>query len=66
MPRPRRDKAASAAQELAAVKGADRAARDGTKAATKKSRGIGGKGAHPVRAAKSAARKASGKAAKRR
>ncbi|HEY9067802.1 MAG TPA: ribonuclease R, partial [Burkholderiaceae bacterium] len=65
MPRVRRDKAASAAQELAAVKGADRAARDGTKAATKKARGAG-KGAHPVRAAKSAARKASGKAAKRR
>ena len=62
MPRPRRDRAATAAQELAAVKGADRAA----KSATKKSRGAAGKGAHPVRAAKSAARKASGKPPKRR
>jgi len=60
VPRPRRDKAASAAQELASVKGADRAA----KIATKKARGAAG--AHPVRAAKSAARKATGKAAKRR
>lgn len=62
VPRPRRDKAAAAAQELAAVKGADRAA----KTATKKARGAGDAGAHPVRAAKSAARKASGKATKRR
>jgi ribonuclease R len=62
MPRLRRDKTASAAQELAAVKGADRAA----KTATKKSRGALGKGAHPVRAAKSAARNASGKSTKRR
>ena len=61
-PRPRRDKSATAAQELAAVKGADRAA----KTATKKARGAGGAGAHPVRAAKSAARKATGKATKRR
>jgi len=62
-PRPRRDKAATAAQELAAVKGADRAA----KTATKKARGAsGGSASHPVRAAKSAARKASGKATKRR
>ncbi len=63
MPRPRRDKSATAAQELAAVKGADRAA----KGATKKARGAtGGAGAHPVRAAKAAARKATGKATKRR
>ena len=62
MPRLRRDKTASAAQELAAVKGADRAA----KTATKKSRGALGKGAHPVRAAKTAARNASGKSTKRR
>jgi ribonuclease R len=61
-PRPRRDKAATAAQELAAVKGADRA----TKTATKKARGAGGAGAHPVRAAKAAARKSTGKAPKRR
>jgi ribonuclease R len=60
-PRPRRDKSATAAQELAAVKGADRA----TKTATKKARGASA-GAHPVRAAKSAARKATGKATKRR
>ena len=60
-PRPRRDKSATAAQELAAVKGADRA----TKTATKKARGAS-PGAHPVRAAKSAARKATGKATKRR
>ena len=55
--RPRRstDKAAGAAAELAAVKGADRAAKAGTKAAK-------GKAAHPVRAAKSAARKSGGKA----
>jgi len=59
-PRPRRDKAATAAQELAAVKGADRA----TKTATKKARGASG--AHPVRAAKAAARKATGKPPKRR
>ncbi len=63
VPRPRRDKSATAAQELAAVKGADRAA----KGATKKARTTaGGAGAHPVRAAKSAARKAAGKATKRR
>jgi ribonuclease R len=62
VPRPRRDKSATAAQELAAVKGADRAA----KSATKKARGAGSGGAHPVRAAKAAARKATAKAAKRR
>jgi ribonuclease R len=59
-PRGRRDKAgeqaasASASAELAAVKGADRA----VKAATKgKARSAAGKGVHPVRAAKAAARK---------
>jgi ribonuclease R len=57
--RPRRaaDKAAGAAADLAAVKGADRAAKAGTKAAK-------GKAAHPVRAAKSAARKGGKTAAK--
>ena len=60
-PRGRRDKsgekAAAASSELAAIKETDRA----VKAATKgKARGAAGKGAHPVRAAKSAARKASG------
>jgi ribonuclease R len=57
--RPRRaaDKAVgAAAADLAAVKGADRAAKAGTKA-TK------GRAAHPVRAAKSAARKGGGKTA---
>jgi ribonuclease R len=51
------EKAAAASTELAAIKEADRA----VKAATKgKARGAAGKSAHPVRAAKSAARKASG------
>jgi len=57
--RPRRaaDKAAgAAAADLAAVKGADRAAKAGTKAAK-------GRTAHPVRAAKTAARKGGGKTA---
>ncbi|SHM55497.1 ribonuclease R [Rhizobacter sp. OV335] len=56
--RPRKvvDKTGGAAAELASVKGADRAAKAGTKAA--KSRAP-----HPVRAAKSAARKGSGKTA---
>jgi len=57
--RPRRaaDKAAgAAAADLAAVKGADRAAKAGTKAAK-------GRAAHPVRAAKTAARKGGGKTA---
>jgi ribonuclease R len=57
--RPRRaaDKAVgAAAADLAAVKGADRAAKAGTKAAK-------GRAAHPVRAAKSAARKGGGKTA---
>jgi ribonuclease R len=57
--RPRRaaDKAAgTAAADLAAVKGADRAAKAGTKAAK-------GRAAHPVRAAKTAARKGGGKTA---
>ncbi len=58
--RARRDKPAiSAGGELAAVKEADRA----TKAATKaKARGAAGGKVHPVRAAKSAARKSGGRA----
>ena len=61
--RPRREKAAAtAAQELAAVKGADRAA----KTATKRARTVTGKVARPARTAKAAAHKTSGKAAKRR
>jgi ribonuclease R len=58
--RARRDKASAAAGELAGVKDADRAAKAATKG---KSRGGAGKAAHPVRAAKSAARKAGGRAA---
>jgi ribonuclease R len=57
------DKAAAAAGELSAVKDADRAAKAATKG---KSRAMAGKGAHPVRAAKSAARKSVGKVSKRR
>ena len=58
--RARREKPASAGGELAAVKEADRA----TKAATKaKARGAAGGKAHPVRAAKSAARKSGGRVA---
>jgi ribonuclease R len=62
--RGRRDKAekhaATASAELAVVKGADRA----VKAATKGKPRVGaGKGAHPVRAAKSAARKGGPRAA---
>ena len=54
--RPRKvvDKTGGAAAELASVKGADRAAKAGTKAAK-------GRSAHPVRAAKTAARKSGGK-----
>jgi len=56
--------AAAAADELEAIKGADRAVKAATKA---RSRGPAGTGAHPVRAAKAAARKGpSGKSAKRR
>ncbi|WP_235581411.1 ribonuclease R [Rhizobacter sp. Root29] len=56
--RPRKvvDKTSGAAAELASVKGADRAAKAGTKAAK-------GRAAHPVRAAKTAARKGGGKTA---
>jgi len=62
--RARRDKSAAAASELAAVKDTDRAAKAATK---KKGRaGAGGGAAHPVRAAKSAARKSGGKSAPRR
>ena len=57
------DKAAAAASELSAVKDADRAAKAATKG---KARIAAGKGAHPVRAAKSAARKSVGKVSKRR
>ncbi len=57
--RARRDKSATAAGELAAVKETDRA----VKAATKKKAHPGAGAAHPVRAAKSAARKAAGRAA---
>jgi len=55
--RARRDKSATAAGELAAVKDADRA----VKAATKKKARAGGGATHPVRAAKSAARKSGGR-----
>ena len=60
-PRGRRDKAgekaAAASNELAVIKETDRA----VKAATKgKARGAAAKGAHPVRAAKTAARKSGG------
>ena len=59
--RARRDKSAAAAGELAAVKDTDRAVKAATK---KKARaGAGSGAAHPVRAAKSAARKAGGRAA---
>ena len=57
------DKAATAAGELAQVKEADRAAKAATKG---KTRGAAGKGARPVRAAKPAARKVTGKPPKRR
>ena len=57
------DKAATAAGELAQVKDADRAAKAATKG---KARGAAGKGAHPIRAAKPAARKVTGKPPKRR
>ncbi len=59
--RARRDKLAAAAGELAAVKDTDRAVKAATK---KKARaGAGSGAAHPVRATKSAARKAGGRAA---
>ena len=50
------DKASLAAGELAALKGADSAAKAATKG---KARGAGAKAVHPVRAAKTAARKGS-------
>ena len=53
--RARREKPAAAGGELAAIKEADRAAKAGTKAAKAR-----GGAAHPVRAAKSAARKSGG------
>ena len=57
------EKAAAAGNDLAAVKEADRA----TKAVTKsKSRAAAAKGKHPIKSAKTAARSAAGKAAKRR
>jgi ribonuclease R len=58
--RARRDKPGSSGGELAAVKEADRAAKAATKG---KSRGLAGGKPHPVRAAKSAARKSGGRAA---
>ena len=65
--RQRRDKAAAASAELASIKEADRSVKAATK---KKARGAGGSASHPVRAAKSAARKGgartAGKAAARR
>ena len=66
--RAKRDKAGAgkgAVAELAAVKEADRAVKAATRA---RKESVSGKksGAHPVRAAKSAARKASGKTARRR
>ncbi len=64
--RSRRDKAnASAASELAAVKDTDRAVKAVTKKKAQKARAAGG-AAHPVRAAKSAARKSGGKPSSRR
>ena len=57
VPRARRDRAAAtAAQELAVVKGADRVAKKAAKTAAR-----AGAPAHPVRAAKSAARKSAGR-----
>jgi ribonuclease R len=65
--RARRDKAnATAASELSAVKDADRAVKAITKKKAQKARGNGGGSAHPVRAAKSAARKSGGKSSGRR
>jgi len=57
--RARREKPSSAGGELAAVKEADRAAKAATKG---KSRGAAGGKPHPVRAAKSAARKSGSRA----
>ncbi len=65
--RARRDKAGttkSAVEELAQVKEADRAVKAATKA--RKGSAAGKKAAHPVRAAKSAARKAGSKTTRRR
>ena len=60
--RARREKPASSGGELAALKEADRATKAVTKAKSRGAAGGGGK-AHPVRAAKSAARKSGGRAA---
>ena len=60
--RVRRDKNATAAGELAQVKETDRAVKAVTKKKAQKARGAAG--THPVRAAKSAARKSGGRAAK--
>ncbi|HWH82222.1 MAG TPA: ribonuclease R [Burkholderiaceae bacterium] len=58
--RVRRDKSAAAAAELAVVKDTDRAVKAATK---RKTRGGSGSGAHPVRAAKKAAREGGGRSA---
>ena len=64
--RSKRDKAnATAAGELASVKETDRAVKAVTKKKAQKARGAGG-ATHPVRAAKSAARKSGGKLSTRR
>jgi ribonuclease R len=60
------DKAAATSGELASVREADRAAKAAKSASGRKPRGSAGGAAHPVRAAKAAARKAPGKSAKRR
>ena len=57
--RSRRDKTSSAAAEMVAIKESDRA----VKSATKKRARSGGGAGHPLRAAKSAARKAGGRTA---
>jgi ribonuclease R len=58
--RARREKAASVGDELAAVKAADRVAKAAAKGKSRRSGGASGK-AHPVRAAKSSARKTAGR-----
>jgi ribonuclease R len=65
--RARRDRNASAVAELAAVKEGDRAVKAATKRQTRSRSAAGAStGAHPVRAAKASARKASAKGGKRR
>ena len=65
--RARRDRNASAVAELAAVKEGDRAVKAATKRQTRSRSAAGAAaGAHPVRAAKASARKASAKSSKRR